>query len=182
MIMTYDGKPQRVNLEAMKIWVDGLLSEEFEQGQGRLAYCEVQRDSQGNEISRGPIKACCLGVASILAARHGVDLKIKEVDQDEIVIYEFDGQRDFLPPSVQQWLGLLREPNPSIQALVTTKQGDEIDIVDTASGFNDGEVPAPGTGHLRQDRLPRLSFGQIANAIKRTYLRGEEDEETEKVS
>lgn len=166
MINEMIGAPRDTpNLEALKIWVDGLLSDEFEQGQGQLAQCSV--DSSG---VRGPEKHCCLGVISELSIRHGLDVHRNEVSRYGGVLFEYDGQRDFLPPKVREWLGIENE-NPSL--LVTLSDGTKEPR--NASALNDGEAEDSLSsqpdlwGNARRTYLPRYTFRDIALAIVRTY-------------
>jgi hypothetical protein len=77
-----------MNYEAMQLWIDGLRSDEFKQGVGKLL-----------QVEDGAAKYCCLGVACVLAKRAGVI---------ETLPWERAG-RGFevavLPPDVSDWLG-----------------------------------------------------------------------------
>lgn len=159
MINEMIGAPRNTpNLEALKIWVDGLLSDEFEQGQGRLAQCSV--DSFG---VRGPEKYCCLGVISELSIRHGLDVRRNEVVRVGNIVFAYDGQRDFLPPKVREWLGIENE-NPSL--IVTLSDGTK--ALRTASSLNDGEADN-GAGCGSQSYMAAYTYRDIARAIVRTY-------------
>jgi|SRR5688572_596481 len=167
MINEMIGAPRNTpNLEALKIWVDGLLSGQFEQGQGRLAQCSV--DSFG---VRGPEQYCCLGVISELSIRHGLDVHRNEVSSYGEIVFEYDGQRDFLPPKVREWLGIENE-SPSL--LVTLSDGTKQPR--NASALNDGEAgdsldfaARDGWGNPLRTYLPGYTFRDIALAIIRTY-------------
>ena len=71
----------KLNPNAQK-WVDALRSGKYKQARRRLRY-------------RGGM--CCLGVACDIAAE---PLKLKWRGT------EFDGEKEVLPPSVQEWLGI----------------------------------------------------------------------------
>lgn len=148
--------PRGVNIENMKIWVDGLLSDEFQQGIGRLASCAITSDGK-----RGRKNLCCLGVATELGIRHGLDINIYEIVRPGEIIFEYDGGRDFLPTSVRQWLGLESE-NPEL--LVTLPDGTTASA--PASAINDGEAFLNESGDHYETTY---TYRDIALALIRTY-------------
>lgn len=148
--------PRGVNVENMKIWVDGLLSGEFEKGTGRLASCPLYHHDE-----RGPKRLCCLGVATELGIRHGLDVSVYETERVGEIIFEYDGSHDFLPTSVRQWLGLESE-NPKL----TFTLPDGTAGTATASALNDGEAFITEKDECH---VPPYSHRQIALAIIRTY-------------
>lgn len=148
--------PRGVNIENMKIWVDGLLSDEFQQGTGRLASCAITSDGK-----RGHKDLCCLGVATELGIRHGLDINVYEVVRPGEIIFEYDGSRDYLPTSVRQWLGLESE-NPEL--LVTLPDGTTSSA--KASALNDGEAFLDESGYPYETAY---TYRDIALALIRTY-------------
>lgn len=184
-----------VNKQNMRLWVDALRSGEFEQGTGHLAYCEITRGHLGTQETRGPVKRCCLGVATEVAMRNGVQASTGEVAGVHNVIFEYDGQRDFLPTAVIRWLGLdsgdypESDGNPNLEIILPNGNS----VTAPAAALNDGEVEYE-TGvddfelvedengdqaklQIKRRYLPGLTFAEIADAIERTYL-GEADEES----
>lgn len=79
--------------EIKKLWVDALLSGEYQQGQGYL------RQREDNEEPR----FCCLGVLCDLAIKNGVPIIVSQRDDR---VTEFDNASESLPESVMEWSGL----------------------------------------------------------------------------
>lgn len=148
--------PRGANIENMKIWVDGLLSDEFQQGKGRLASCAVTSDGR-----RGRKNLCCLGVATELGIRHGLDINVYEIVRPGEIIFEYDGSRNFLPTSVRQWLGL-ESDNPEL--LVTLPYGTTTSA--TAAALNDWEGLVNEYGDHYETAY---TYRDIALALIRTY-------------
>lgn len=80
------------NLERMKLWADELINGDREQGEGNLR--------RGDEY-------CCLGVAIEVAMANGCEVIASE---DSEGTWSYDGIRDFLPPSVSAWYGVIHNP------------------------------------------------------------------------
>lgn len=167
--------PSHPNLDAIRIWVEGLESDEFEQGQGRLAMCELVRDDLGGGLRRTNKRLCCLGVASELAIRNGVGITTIEHRNpgDNKIIFEYDGEVDFLPTPVQRWLGI-GVNNPTLKVILE----DGTVIYRRASDLNDGDADGPSVNDGPTESLPQFTYQQIAKALRDTYLAGEAHEET----
>ena len=78
------------NKENIKLWVDALRSNEYEQGTGSL--CKYN-------------KHCCLGVACEVYQKVVGDLSITKAC-GYISAIEYDYESNFLPTKVINWLGL----------------------------------------------------------------------------
>jgi hypothetical protein len=154
----------------MRLWVQGLLSDEFQQGTGRLASREIPFDGVPHAIM-GPWLHCCLGVACEIAIRNGLELDVKDIKLPtcEEEIREYEGSSDFLPGRVAQWYGL-KDSNPVLKAAeFSAHSGLEVVIEARASALNDGEDEAAGAA---------FTYAQIAAAIVRTFDLEEPDAET----
>lgn len=84
--------------EIKQIWIDALLSGEYEQGKGVLCRSED-----------GKKEWCCLGVLTDLAVKAGIVMEIKMGDSDDPKNQNavfFDGAHEKLPVKVQEWSGL----------------------------------------------------------------------------
>lgn len=81
-----------MNPEIKKLWIDALLSGEYQQGQGYLHQIEDQES-----------KFCCLGVLCDLAIKNGVPIIVSQRDER---ITEFDNASESLPESVMEWSGI----------------------------------------------------------------------------
>lgn len=152
--MTQPFTPQQ--LERIRLWEQGLRNPELHQGVGRLAGI--------NDTEKGVIKYCCLGVACEIAIANGLVLDRAEqrgVVADMTVI-EYDGERDHLPESVMDWYGF-EDNNPALCYI--NEEGDQ--VWDTASNFNDDDAGLDD----------QLSFTEIADAVRRTYLQEGDVEE-----
>lgn len=159
------GDQPQVNHQALRLWVEGLESDRFKQGSGRLGYREIIDLDIENDVQQlGPLKNCCLGVFCEIAIDQGVAVKrtTRIPSTKEMEIVEYGGNSDFLPPSVQDWLGII-DGNPKFKVLdpelETSGAKEEVWRLISASELNDGENQAG-----RQ-----YSFGEIAAAIRRTY-------------
>jgi hypothetical protein len=127
------------NENNIRLWVDGLRSGQFAQGQMRL----TRINEDGNQFD------CCMGVACKVAVNNGVEV---EVVEDEISVM-YDGEEEFLPLSVQDWLGFeghnpVLDPNP-----------------DSHESAPDGLLHA---AEANDDK--KWTFEQIADALERVYL------------
>lgn len=84
-----------VDLERMKLWVQGLRNGEY--AQGRLHLAPKSGDS---------FTYCCLGVACEVAIANGLEIEVSEVETDMGVVKSYDGDTTTLPDAVSQWYGL----------------------------------------------------------------------------
>lgn len=128
------------NKNNIKLWVDALLSGNYEQTNERL----TKIDEYGHETD------CCLGVACKVAIENGVPLEIEIIEDYTLgTTVKYSGRVDWLPEPVQAWLGFdVGDP-----FLAT----DEVDSEwrRTATDLNDDA---------------RYSLSQIAEAIQKEYL------------
>jgi hypothetical protein len=122
------------NLDNIRLWVDALRSGEYEQG------LHVLHNLATNTW-------CCLGVACDVARKNGVAIQVA----DSVIHGEgpklretFDGHGSYLPPSVQNWLGIDSD-NPVLD-----------------------DIPATDWNDIRN-----ASFNGIADAIEAEFLREE---------
>lgn len=84
--------------EIKKLWIDALLSGEYEQGRGVLC-----------RVDDGKKEWCCLGVLTDLAIKAGIVMEITMSDSNDPnnpnAVF-FDDTHEKLPVKVQQWSGL----------------------------------------------------------------------------
>lgn len=105
--------------ENMQKLVAALRSGEFKQAKGKLnrlshpVYIQELIDANEplDEVAGDhgmTLGNCCLGVASELAVRDGVVEKNEARDMDgaRIVLYGKNGDENFMPPEVADWLGV----------------------------------------------------------------------------
>ena len=85
-----------MNENAQK-WVHALRSGKYKQGESYLA----RRDEDGQTCF------CCLGVACALAIEEGLPVDMQRPTAWGSV-FLYDGEGQFMPGSVRQWLGLSR--------------------------------------------------------------------------
>lgn len=111
-----------------KLWVAGLRSGDYKQGKGVLRSVDD--------------KYCCLGVACELAIEAGVPVKRERTDG---LVYQYDGQRYYLPTSVMEWLGLNTRGGRALVPLVWKYTADGV------AEMNDNDA----------------TFAEIADAIER---------------
>lgn len=159
--MTVSFTPEQ--LERIKLWEQELLNPDRNQGTGRLAYTEFEVD-----------KFCCLGIACEVAIANGLEVnrtKIEGAGCDNKIIHQYDGNADHLPPSVAAWYGFDRVTrefyNPTLHYI--DPEGQE--TVASAADFNDGDAGLD----------ERLTFQEIAAAIRYTYLEGGYEEDPDPV-
>ena len=81
-----------MNPEIKKLWIDALLSGEYQQGQGYL-----------HQIRDGESQFCCLGVLCDLALKNGVSLHVSQRDE---WVTEFNNSSESLPEAVMEWSGM----------------------------------------------------------------------------
>jgi hypothetical protein len=81
--------------EIKKLWIEALLSGNYEQGQGFLC----------RNAGNGSTEWCCLGVLTDLAIKNGVDIDCETSNYDPDA-YSFDSESGMLPLSVMEWAGL----------------------------------------------------------------------------
>jgi len=130
-----------VNKERVQLLVGALRSDEFPQGQGYL------------QIAQG---YCCLGVATEVALRNGLNLDPREA-------WWIDGPnspdpRQFLHLQVQQWYGFI-DDDPML------KLGHQ------CGGPEDCECRDEITAAEAND--DGFTFSVIADAFERTYIHGD---------
>ena len=103
------------NKENMRLFVEALLSGEYEQGRGRLKL-----------ITPEGVKHCCLGVACEVALQNGVELEV-ETSSEGVVF--FDQTSLYLPEAMREWLGL--SPGPKSYSLLLGANNSAIRMNDT---------------------------------------------------
>lgn len=96
-----------LNHDRVRMLVEALRSDRFEQGHGKLVRVFDLGDGVRQE------RYCCLGVACVLAVENGVDVEVR----DSGVTVTFDGQIGYMPRSVSAWYGFggaFEHRNPSV--------------------------------------------------------------------
>jgi len=130
------------NKENIGKWVQALESGEFKQCKSALT---VVKDGEESH--------CCLGVATEIAMRNGVELHTEVIHGRKLYQwadeYGTHGQTSILPVPVQEWLGVDDE-DPKLS---DHEYG-------SASGLNDTH---------------KWDFTQIAQAVRATYLDDQTD-------
>lgn len=127
------------NRENIRLLVDALRSNELKQGKAELTTITPEGDEH-----------CCLGVACIVAIRHGVKLSVLRGKTH----VTYDGEDDILPEKVQRFYGF--------------------SIPDPVLIWNHTE-DYPAT--VLNDDI-RASFFEIADAFENTYLNEELENES----
>lgn len=133
-----------VNTERVRLLVDALRSGEFEQAQGQLTRLDTYftLDADGTpSVETLTETHCCLGVACIIAMRHGLELDVTDASGGRA----YGGALQYLPDPVMQWYGFT-DCDPTII--------DADFALQDAADYNDA-------GH---------DFGEVADAFQRTYL------------
>jgi hypothetical protein len=114
-----------VNPEIKQMWVDALLSGEYQQGYNYLA-SEFQ----------GKVHYCCLGVLCDLAYKHHATNR----NEDEFARFSYGKDSEYnnaiLPPDVQAWAGL-DDNNPELKATVPDYTEEEFEDTVRLSELND---------------------------------------------
>ena len=122
-------------------WVEALYSDEYEQGHDYLT--KIDRD--------GKVTDCCLGVLCKLAIKAGVEITVKEVEEDDFKYVSYRGKSGTLPIGVMQWAGL-DQSSPAVNY-----EGGQIALTDLNDGTEDGD------GNVD---LPPQPFSEIAACIE----------------
>lgn len=91
-----------MNPNAQK-WVEALRSGEYPQTEGKLTRWGAGLSPALNRTY--PVGHCCLGVACELAVKDGVEINVMH---DERGYVHYDGEDNYLPPSVVEWLGFTK--------------------------------------------------------------------------
>ena len=138
-----------VNRERVELLCQALESGEFRQAPGAL---RVQ------ETRSSPMGYCCLGVATEVALRNGLQIQGTFAGSD---VWNHD-LGEVLHPEVRDWYGFEYE-DPEIQ--VTRDPVDELSPTIPATEVNDG------IGHDGDENpVHRYPFTEIAAGFRRTYL------------
>jgi len=154
--MTLSFTPEQ--LERIKLWEQELLNPDRIQGTGRLAYTDGGVD-----------KFCCLGIACEVAIANGLEVNRSKIQGVEggMTIHRYDGNADHMPPSVAAWYGFTDIDGHNPQLRYVDPEGREVRA--NAADFNDGDAGLDD----------RLTFPEIAAAIRHTYLENVHDQDPE---
>lgn len=173
--------------ENMQKLVSALRSGEFQQAKGKLNRLShpvyIQELIDANESLddvRGDdamtLGNCCLGVASELAVREGVIEKNEGRDMDgaRVVLYGKNGDENFMPPEVAEWLGV-----PMQRDLFFDVTPEYETLKDKASSYTHQQyLRAGGRFIVRASDLNDrydYTFNQIADLIENGRLVDVED-------
>lgn len=107
-----------------KKWVAALRSGKYKRGKEQLGLVVNEKTMA--------TKYCCLGVACELALKAGV-VKKKFVGEGGLVTY--DGHSSWLPPAVQEWLGL-RKDNGEFVPKKRQKRDSLAELNDSGKSFS----------------------------------------------
>lgn len=113
------------NEENIKLWLAGLRSGQYVQGDGRL-----KQDRSGQTLH------CCLGVACEVALQNGVELSVDVANGQFHSVYLFDNEVSYLPNKVQNWLGL-RHDNPIVWDVDNVYHYELVDLNDKGTSFEE---------------------------------------------
>lgn len=113
------------NEENIKLWLAGLRSGQYVQGDGRL-----KQDRSGQTFH------CCLGVACEVALQNGVELSVDISNGQFHNVYLFDNESSYLPNKVQDWLGL-RHDNPIVWDADNVYSYELVDLNDKGKSFEE---------------------------------------------
>lgn len=136
----------KANRERIRLLVDELRTTDKQQGKGNL--CKIV-----DEVA----EYCCLGVATELAMRHGVEIDVLEQTVGNTIYRDYDGRYGNLPTKVSNWFGFVDETDD--------EEGDD-PILDLSS-YRDRSC----TTAIHANDYLHLTFAQIADAFEETYLR-----------
>ena len=171
------------NLDAIRLWEQALRSDEFTQGAGRLGFHRAVLSELGIPKPANSFESCCLGVLCEIAIRNGVDV-LREVSYSYAAhgyVIKYDGERDLLPESVRKWAGI-HSKNPKLHLPLTEDLVEDIfgyadshekdrllaeGLSERAACCNDGDM---------DNCFRALTFQEIADAIRHTYLRQAQEE------
>ena len=134
-----------MNGDIKDLWIDALLSGEYQQGTGQLHTQETD----------GTDYFCCLGVLTDLAIKNGVPLEIEvqSADTGERRI-AYNGCYEYLPRAVAEWAGVPTQGSYKI----------------ARSGGNGVDLPAlEWTQSLAELNDQGFSFESIAEEIKEYF-------------
>lgn len=138
-----------VNKGRVRLLVAALQSGLYEKSVGRLHRLESENKKEG---------WCCLGVASDVAAKFGLDLHREiEGDYGSGSRETFDGKHDYMPSSVREWYGF-DSANPDLR----TPDGK---LVSAATLNDSGYVPEG------EDDYKEVSLKEIGKFFRDTYLK-----------
>lgn len=133
------------NREAIRLWVDALVSGDYPQGREQLL------DKDGGH--------CCMGVAAVVCP-----LPIaRAVTESGWVLFE--GIPDWMPPTARGWLGL-HTTSPSVAAWDWLTEEEQEKMSDTC------RTGQPLRAHEANDVL-EWSLEKIGRSIERYYLSDE---------
>lgn len=139
-----------VNRERVELLCRALESGEFRQAPGALRVQETRSSPEGY---------CCLGVATVVALRNGLQLTGIGSSEDDVWDHDLG---EVLHPEVRDWYGFEYE-DPEIQ--VTRDPVLELSPTIPATEANDG------IGHDgNENPVHRYPFIEIAAGFRRTYL------------
>ncbi len=123
------------NIENMKTFVNALYSGDYTQAKGSLR----------KETDDGSYTYCCLGVATDLAIKDGIDTTVH-------VMYGNIWGCGTLAPQVQEWLGIDND-NPMLdfsseERMIATNANDAygMDFYSIGSAFRRTYIPVPDGG------------------------------------
>lgn len=145
-----------VNKGRVGLLVAALRSGLYQKSTGRL---HITRTYEYENSGREP-GWCCLGVASDIAEKFGVNVTRRTVEHDTYACEEFGGNEAYLPVEVQEWYGFT-SPNPVLRT--PEGYGDA-----TAAELNDMGMTSKVTG----ESVP-VSLEDIAGFFEATFLTDE---------
>ncbi len=135
---------ETMNPKVKEMWVNALLSGDYEQGTGNL------KSSNG---------FCCLGVlCDLYAKEHNENwepapkfLGIDEENPKPTDYWNFDEESEFLPIKVMQWAGL-KSNCPEIQ-FCDLEDDEELNYTNTVAELNDDGMNFRQIARLIQEQL-----------------------------
>lgn len=131
-----------MNPQVKEMWVNALLSDDYEQGTGNL------KSAKG---------FCCLGVlCDLYAQEHNEEwqtstsfLGIEEENLRSTDYWYFQGESEFLPGRVMDWAGL----NSNCPEIKFFDDEEELDYTNTVAELNDDGMNFREIANLIQEQL-----------------------------
>lgn len=106
-----------MNKEVKTLWLEALRSDKYKQGKMCLG-----------KVSKGNNLYCCLGVLCEIAHEHGIVTKTENT-QNGLHRFVYDGQEQYLPPTVVKWAGLAKHITQNAQECPIVYYGKHEDRV-----------------------------------------------------
>lgn len=144
------------NKDNLRLWVAGLRSDRFPQGRRALTI----------RMPDGTLRHCCLGVACEVAMENGLEMWVSNTVtfSSGTLVRAYNKEYMVLPDAVVAWLGLQDNSDVCLRTRIGTDTDEDGDEFYQAAELNDAHG---------------WDFGQIADAIERTFELQDEGQATD---